>query len=155
MKTVSTFLLAAFAASFLLLGCNTEKADTPAAAEAADTTAVAAPPASAMEAMAIPDSMDVARNAANVYKLLADSLGIRIFEVAFEPGETAALHMHPDAAAYVVDGGTLEVTGADGKKQVFELKPGMGMVFGPETHSATNTGKTTIKAAFMEVKRPR
>ncbi|MBI5913871.1 MAG: cupin domain-containing protein [Bacteroidetes bacterium] len=152
MKTVTTFLTAAFAATFLLFGCNTETKDAPPASDAVDSTAVTAAPAA--EA-AIPDSMDVAKNAPNVYKLLADSLGLRLFEIEFEPGETAALHMHPDNAVYVTEGGTLEVTGADGKKMVYELKPGMGMIFGPETHSATNTGKTTVKAVFVEVRRPR
>jgi quercetin dioxygenase-like cupin family protein len=153
MKTFKTFLTAAFAATlFLFLGC-TSGADAPADANAVDSTAVVEE--SPAPIAAIPDSMDVLKKAPNVYKLLADSLGIRLFENVFEPGETAVLHMHPDHAAYCVEGGTLELSGADGKKTVFELKPGMGFIFGPDTHSATNIGKTTVRAVIVEVNRPR
>ncbi|TAK35950.1 MAG: cupin domain-containing protein [Saprospiraceae bacterium] len=155
MKTFKVFCATFLVAALFLLGCTSGADKAPAdATSAADTTA--ATPAPAPDANpAIPDSMDVLKKASNVYHLLADSLGLRLYEITFKPGDVAAMHMHPDQAAYVVQGGTLDVTGADGTKTVFDLKPGMGFIFGPEAHSAVNPGKTTVKIAFVEVRRPR
>lgn len=100
-------------------------------------------------------SQDVAKAAPNVYKLLADTLGMRIFEIEFEPGESAPLHTHPDHAVYVVEGGTLEISHPNGKKEVIAVQSGMGFIFPAETHSAKNVSQTSIKAVVVEVTRKR
>lgn len=100
-------------------------------------------------------AQDVHMTASNVYKLVADSLGMRIFETVWTPGAKAAFHTHPDYAAYVVEGGTLDIIEADGKKTTVELVPGMALIAGTESHSAINTGKTTIKVVVVETTRPR
>ena len=100
-------------------------------------------------------AQDVNKVAPGVYKLVADTLGLRIFETVWTPGAVAAFHTHPDYAAYVVEGGTLDVIEADGKKTTFELTPGMALIAGTESHSAINTGKTTIKVIVVETTRPR
>lgn len=100
-------------------------------------------------------AQDVHQVASNVYKLVADTLGLRIFETIWTPGAKAAFHTHPDYAAYVIEGGTLDVIEADGKKSTFELVPGMALIAGTESHSAINTGKTTIKVVIVETSRPR
>ncbi|MBK9109711.1 MAG: cupin domain-containing protein [Saprospiraceae bacterium] len=100
-------------------------------------------------------SQDVLKAAPNVYKLLSDTLGMRLFEIEFEPGEAAALHTHPDHAVYVVTGGTLEVAHANGHKEIVKLESGMGVIFPSESHSAKNIGNTSIKAVVVEVMRKR
>lgn len=100
-------------------------------------------------------AQDVHQMASSVYKLVADTLGLRIFETIWTPGAKAEFHTHPDYAAYVIEGGTLDVIEADGKKTTFELVPGMALIAGTESHSAINTGKTRIKVVVVETTRPR
>jgi quercetin dioxygenase-like cupin family protein len=155
MKNIKVFLFAALAGAFLLFRCTSGSTDAPTDAAAADTTAAATPAPAPDLNPPIPDSMDVGKVGANVYRLLADSLGLRVYEIQFKPGDEVAMHSHPDNAIYVLEGGTLETSEPDGKKAVYDLKPGMGLVFGPGTHSGKNIGKTTVKAVIVELRRPR
>ncbi len=100
-------------------------------------------------------AQDVAKVAGHVYKQLVDTLGIRIFEVTFKPGDKVAVHSHPDHTVYVLSGGTLEIINDKGMKEVHEIPTGMTMVFPAETHSAQNIGTTTIKAMVTEINRDR
>ena len=81
-------------------------------------------------------------------------MGIRVLEANYKPGDSSALHSHPDYALYVINGGTAEFTGKDGKKMVNEMKSGMENIRAEEVHSVKNTGKTTIKVLLVEVNRP-
>jgi quercetin dioxygenase-like cupin family protein len=81
-------------------------------------------------------------------------MGIRVLNILYKPGDSSAMHSHPDNALYVIDGGKAEFTEKDGSKQVVELKSGMTMIGGSETHSVKNVGTTTIKAILVEVNRP-
>jgi quercetin dioxygenase-like cupin family protein len=96
---------------------------------------------------------DATKVASDVYKEKADSLGIRVLEVTAKPGKSIAMHSHPDAALYMLEGGTVEFTHKDGSKQVRELPKGVAAVLPAESHSAKNTGKTTFKAILVEVNR--
>ena len=88
-------------------------------------------------------------------KKLHDTLNIKFFEAALKPGQSAALHAHPDHVIYVLQGGKLPFypTG-EGRKET-ELKAGEGWVGGPLTDSAKNIGKTTIRVLEIDVYRPR
>lgn len=97
--------------------------------------------------------LDATKVAPTHYKLLKDTMGIRLIEVSFKPGESAAMHSHPDQALYVIEGSTAEFTGKDGKKTTAEMKPGMAAVMPGETHMSKNAGKTTMKAVLVEVSR--
>lgn len=100
-------------------------------------------------------AQDVSQVGKNVYKLLGDTLGIRMYEVTFKPGDKVAFHTHPDHTVYALEGGSLEVTHVNGEKEVIDLKPGMAAIFATESHSAMNPGKTTVKAIVTEIWRPR
>ncbi|MDQ3142157.1 MAG: cupin domain-containing protein [Bacteroidota bacterium] len=93
--------------------------------------------------------------AKNIYKLLADTLGVKMYEIVFKPGDVAPFHTHPDHCIYVLEGGKLEVTDVSGTKIILDGKPGMAMIGGPESHSAVNIGKTKFRAIVVEVYRPR
>jgi quercetin dioxygenase-like cupin family protein len=99
-------------------------------------------------------AMDAAKVAPNLYKVKADTLGIRIVEATYKPGQSSALHAHPDNAVYAINGGTAEFTEKDGTKQTNELKTGLSMITPGGTHSVKNTGKTTMKILLVEVNRP-
>ncbi len=98
-------------------------------------------------------SMDATKIAPNLYKVLNDSNGIRVLQVSYKPGQSSAMHSHPDAALYVIEGGTTEFTDKDGHKQTYTLKSGTAMVMGAGTHSVKNVGKTTTKSILFEVNR--
>jgi quercetin dioxygenase-like cupin family protein len=99
-------------------------------------------------------AIDAVKAAPNLYKVLSDTMGIRLLEATYKPGESSALHSHPDYALYVIDGGTAEFTGKDGTKRTSEMKSGMEIVRPAEVHSVKNTGKTTVKVLLVEVNRP-
>ena len=96
---------------------------------------------------------DATKVAAGLYKLKNDTLGIRVVEINYKPGQSSAMHSHGDQALYVTEAGTGEFTGKDGKKAVIELKKGMTMVAPGETHSVKNTGNTTMRGILVEVNR--
>jgi oxalate decarboxylase/phosphoglucose isomerase-like protein (cupin superfamily) len=96
---------------------------------------------------------DAVSVAPNLYKLVADTMGIRVVEVMYKPGDSSALHWHPDYAIYAIDGGTATFYDKDGKSMVNEMKQGMAMVRPGEWHSVKNTGKTDMHVLLVEVNR--
>lgn len=98
--------------------------------------------------------MDATVVAPDHYKLLNDTAGLRIIEINYKPGESSPMHAHPEQAVYVIEGGTVEMTDANGKKDTLEFKSGMAGLFPGATHSAKNIGTTNLKALLVEVNRP-
>ncbi len=99
------------------------------------------------------DPMDATKVASAQYKSLADSMGIRIVEVNYKPGEESAMHAHPDLGFYVVNASKIEFTKKDGSKQVADLPKGAMAIMPAEVHSAKNIGKTAFKGILVEVHR--
>lgn len=99
-------------------------------------------------------SMDPIAVGPKIYKSLLDNPKVRVMEVTFPPGAKIGLHSHPDHVGYVLNGGTLKITGADGKSQVHKLKQGETIWLDQQTHSAMNPGDTTLKVLIVEVKPP-
>lgn len=118
------------------------------------TDSTANPKKEAVQSTTMDPAMDAIVVAPTHYKLLKDTLGIRVIEVNYKPGDSAALHSHYDYAIYVVQGGKSEFTDKDGKKQVNELPSGAMLVHGAETHAAKNVGKTILKVMLFETNRP-
>ena len=104
-------------------------------------------------AISSPDALDATKVASNRYKTLADSMGIRIVEVNYKPGESSVMHAHPDLALYVVNPGKAEFTANDGSKQIMDLTKGMAVVVPAATHSAKNIGTTAFKGILIEIYR--
>jgi quercetin dioxygenase-like cupin family protein len=100
-------------------------------------------------------AIDAITAAPNLYKLVSDSMGIRVLEANYKPGDSSALHSHPDYALYVINGGTAAFFEKDGKKTVNEMKSGTSNIRPGEFHSVKNAGKTTIKVLLVEVNRPK
>lgn len=100
-------------------------------------------------------AMDPLTVGAAFSKKLGDTLSMKMFEVSIKPGDSMAIHTHPDHAFYVLEGGKLEVTIQGTGKQIFDLKPGMGWIGGPITDFGKNVGNTTVKWLEVDVYRPR
>lgn len=90
--------------------------------------------------------------APGVYKQTLDNERVRVFEVTFKKGASAAMHSHPDHLAYIVTGGTLELTLADGTRQVVEGKPGETFFLPAQAHSTRNIGNSTVRVVVTELK---
>ena len=150
-KQISSKFLFALGISLSLIACNQSgKTDEPASTSdtaAQQTEAVAQTPA--------PDqSMDAAKVAPDLYKVVKDTMGIRILEINYKPGDSSAMHSHPDNVLYVIDGGKSLMTAKDGTTQTNELKSGMIAINGSGTHSVKNVGTKPVKAILIEVSRP-
>jgi quercetin dioxygenase-like cupin family protein len=145
-------VITAIAIAFLFTACNNEEkkaepsnADTTAKAAAADTT-VKAPPKQ--------QDLDATKIAPGLYTVVKDTMGIRVLNIAYKPGDSSAMHSHPDNALYVIDGGKTLFTAQDGSKQIVEFKSGAMNISGAGMHSVKNVGKNTIRAILVEVNRP-
>ena len=97
-------------------------------------------------------AQDPAKVATNIYKCTLDNERVRVCEVTFKPGAKIPVHSHPDHVVYVVGGGKLTITGADGKAQDVPLKSGQALWLPAQSHSAVNSGKTEVKLAVVELK---
>lgn len=134
-------ILLAFLMMFAFIACKDAKKEEP---EKTDTPVTPTAPTR-------DPAMDPVKVAPGIYHVLADTLDIRISEVTVKPGESVAMHSHPDHSIYVAEGGTVEFEAKDGKKSTVELKTGTGVVVPAETHAGKNTGTTTLKLVVTEV----
>src|SRR5689334_1713454 len=113
----SRIMLAIFI-SASLIACNGNNKDKEKEAATTDTTKTT--PTTTQPATNNDDMSDV-KVAPNLYKTLADSMGIRVVEVNYKPGDSSAMHWHPDYAIYVAQGGTVTFYAKDGIKTVSTL----------------------------------
>ena len=149
MKQISKVAIMALAISFVFIACNNEEDKIePTTNESASTATTTTETSSQSQ------DMDAVKVAPGLYTVAKDSMGIRVLNVLYKPGDSSAMHSHPDNALYVIDGGKGEFTAKDGSKQVADFKAGMTMIRGAESHSVKNIGTTTLKAILVEVNRP-
>jgi len=132
-----------------LIACNGKDKSE----ETATSTESSAPSTETAASTNSTNDLDAVKVAPNIYKVLADTMGIRMLEVNVGAGDSSAMHSHPDNVVYVTNGGTMTFTTKDGSKVVAELKSGAALIRPTETHSSKNTGKTTIKGILVEVNR--
>ncbi|MEP6596264.1 MAG: cupin domain-containing protein [Ginsengibacter sp.] len=150
MKQISKPVIMALLISFALFACNSnEESKT----ETATTDSTATTTTMTDETPQNQD-MDAVKVAPGLYKVIKDTMGIRVLDISYKPGDSSAMHSHPDNALYVIEGSKAEFTAKDGSKQVVDLKAGMTMIRGGETHSVKNIGTTTMKAILVETTRP-
>lgn len=102
---------------------------------------------------------DAARDPINVeaafLKLHKDTLGIKLYEVTLNPGDSVGIHNHPDHIIYVAQGGKLRLYSSDGKFQESELPTGAAMIIPYQTHYGKNIGNTAVKLLVADIYRPR
>jgi quercetin dioxygenase-like cupin family protein len=140
-------IIMALAISFAFAACNNESKTEPASSDSTTATTMT-------DTTSQSQDLDAVKVAPGLYTVAKDTMGIRVLEVNYKPGDSSGMHSHPDNALYVIEGGKGEFAEKDGSKQVVDLKTGMAMIGGPETHSVKNVGTTTVKAILVEVNRP-
>jgi len=100
-------------------------------------------------------SMDLMITGGEAIEILGDTLGIKMYISTMHPGDSVALHTHPDHSIYVLEGGTLAVYINGTEKQIMELPVGAGMISLPLSDAAVNIGNTTVKILTHDIYRPR
>lgn len=98
-------------------------------------------------------SMDPLKVAPQLYKLVKDTMNIRVLMGTYKPGAQSAMHAHPDNAIYIVEGGTSEMTSKGGTKQQMQMATGMIAISPAGGHTVKNVGKSETKVLIVEVNR--
>lgn len=136
----------------LQLGCNESATnskqnnmDTTSAVTDADTSSM----------LTYSPEMDPEIVGAQFYRKLGDTLNIKFYEYTLKPGDSSALHFHPDHTYYLLQGGKLELTLQGTDTRLIELKPGTGGISGPLSDIVKNVGNTPIKFLITDIYRPR
>ena len=88
----------------------------------------------------------------DVYSVKFENDKVRVSEITFHPGQTIAMHSHPDHFVYVLEAGTLKLSHPDGTAQDFVGTPGQVVWIPAESHAAVNIGTTEFKALVVELK---
>lgn len=83
-------------------------------------------------------------------RLLKDSLGVVMYELTIEPGDTLPWHEHPYHTSYILEGGTLKIVFED-RTITWEFPKGSAGLGPPFGDIAINTGETTIKVLMHEL----
>src|SRR5687768_8647160 len=69
-------------------------------------------------------AIDAVRASPDRFRVLLDNPEVRVVEYVLQPGQRDEWHTHPAKVSYVVNGGTLRITLADGTSIVSEEKQG-------------------------------
>jgi hypothetical protein len=138
--------------TFSLLSCN-QPATTSKSSDKDTMTLATKTNTSSMPAY--DPAMEPLTVGAKYSKKLSDTLGVKMYEFTMKPGDSAALHTHPDHAVYVLQGGKLAVTFQGMGRQIMDLKTGMGFVSGGLSDAGKNVGNTTVKLLVVDMYRPR
>jgi hypothetical protein len=87
-------------------------------------------------------------------KVLSENDKVRAYETTLAPGaENNAVPSSATRVLRVLNGGTLERTYADGKKEKVEYKAGHVRILNPSpAYTAKNIGKTEVKLYIVQVK---
>src|SRR6266542_1673918 len=95
---------------------------------------------------------DAATAAPNVYRVIFENERVRALEARVKPGESSALHGHPNYLVYTLQGGRVTFTSASGERIDVNLEDGQAMWREAEEHSAKNPGSADIVALLVELK---
>jgi quercetin dioxygenase-like cupin family protein len=149
MKQIFDSKLLVFAICLFLLACNSQEKKTE-----SDNTKTDSTKTTMTDNTSNNQALDAVKVAPTLYKVEKDTLGIRVLDIDYKPGDSSGMHWHPDAAFYAIEGGKSEFTAKDGAKQAMEIKNGMVVITPSTTHSVKNVGTTSFKAILVEVNRP-
>ena len=93
---------------------------------------------------------DAAKVAPHVYKVAFENERARVLEVRMKPGESTAMHSHPDYIVYLLSSGKVRFTSPSGETAELELPAGAVMWREAEEHATDNIGATEVHALFFE-----
>ena len=87
------------------------------------------------------------------YRVLVDNSEVRVVEYVLRPGERDEWHTRSPRVSYVVSGGTLRISRADGTSSVADERQATALLMNTSgRHYATNVGNTPVRIVLTEVK---
>jgi quercetin dioxygenase-like cupin family protein len=99
-------------------------------------------------------AQDAAIVTPRVVKVRLENDRVRVLEFISNPGDKESWHSHPPFVVYVVTGGTLRITTADGQSNDVQFKTGDVFYRTPVTHTTENVGTTQLHAILVEMEMP-
>ena len=98
-------------------------------------------------------AQDAAHVSPKTTKVIFENAYIRVIKSTFSPGVSELVHTHPAGWYYVTEGGTLKVTGRDGKSENWQVTSGHNeWGDGEAPHKAINVGRKEMEYLLVEVK---
>lgn len=84
-----------------------------------------------------------------------DTLLLQMYKTTIKPGDSMALHQHPDHTVYVLKGGKLKLSFNGQEPVEMDFVEGTGFMSGPASDYAVNIGDTDVSFLIHEIYRPR
>lgn len=82
-----------------------------------------------------------------------DNEEVLVVETTYRKNGSAPMHTHLwPHVVYVIDGGTLQTTAADGTVSTVELRAGQTLWRNAQTYSTRNIGSTTVRIVEVAIK---
>jgi beta-alanine degradation protein BauB len=108
--------------------------------------------AAAVGAASAAFGQDAAKISPKSFTEKIDNADVQVFEYSSKPGDKEPMHSHRINLVYIVQGGKLRYTFADGKTQEVENKTGDYLWRPAIKHAVENIGTTEVKAVIVELK---
>ena len=96
-------------------------------------------------------AIDFVEAAPKQTKVLVDNEKVRVIRATFKKGDKIPMHSHPDIVVYVVKGGKVKFTNADGKVVESNTKAGEAFFRPAISHSHEHFGAS--EAIVIELKK--
>lgn len=87
-----------------------------------------------------------------IYNIKMNNERVRVFVVVFKPGQSIAVHKHPDHVVHALQGGRLMIHEVGKDPVTIDVATGATMFLPAQSHSAKNMGKTTLRLLVTELK---
>jgi len=105
----------------------------------------------------VPEMISPFKVAPQCYKILAENDNFYTGLMTMEPGEEDPVHHHKDHLIYVLEGGEVTISGFGGDPMVVPMSAGAAIpapMSAPPfaKHTLKNTGSTTLRLLFFEMK---
>jgi quercetin dioxygenase-like cupin family protein len=97
-------------------------------------------------------AQDAVKTSPNNTKVVLENEKVRVYEFWAKTGEKMAVHSHPDHLVYVMGGGKVKFTAADGKVTENDMKAGQAIWVPATTHSV-DAVSGDIRAVVVEIKK--
>lgn len=87
-----------------------------------------------------------------IYNLKLENERVRVFVVVFKPGQSIAVHKHPDHVVHALTSGRLMIHEVGKDPVTMDVAKGATLFLPAQSHSAKNLGKTTMRLLVTELK---
>jgi quercetin dioxygenase-like cupin family protein len=103
---------------------------------------------------AAPTEQDPLNVDSSIYNLKLSNDRVRAFIVQFKPGQSIAVHKHPDHVVHAITAGRIMIHEVGKEPMEMDVAAGTTLFLPAQSHSAKNTGKTTLRLFVVELKEP-